>query len=115
METLYIRVESAPSGKNHAKAIEARAAAKNWAKLLVLAAEVGTPALDQFMVSPKGQWFSAKEGLRTIGRLISRISADKRQYQDARLLLGELASFENILSAAAARGSRFHLSPDQEV
>src|SRR4051794_19706829 len=130
--TLYIRLEHPPKGTNHAKTIAGKAAAKNWNKLSEVARDLQVKSLQSFVSSSatdpttlnapsdarlpgsvvKEQWFSPGEALQTIRKLMSRISADKRAFQDYRLLMKDLQSFENILGSAEARGSRFHFAKE---
>jgi hypothetical protein len=131
--TFYIRLETPPKGANHAKNFGGLVAAKNWDKLTAAARELGIKPLQDFVsigekelnalgkkvlgnavVVKKERWFPAHEGLTTIRKLISRVSQDKHGFEKTRMLVRDLQSYENILSAAEARGSRFHFSPDFE-
>ena len=118
METVYIKLDKPPAGKSHARLVEGRAAARNWDRLAVLARELSVKPLQDFVRSaPKGTreyWHRPSEAVVSIGRLLSRIATDKTRFEDARLLLRDLADYENILSAAQARGSRFQFVPEWE-
>jgi hypothetical protein len=116
METIYIRLEKPPAGMNHARSVQGRAAAKNWEKLKVFARELNAKPLDAFLSSNAAgsAWFPPSEALRTLQQLIRRIASDKRSVENFRLLLRDLNSYENILSSAEARGSKFRFSDRQE-
>jgi hypothetical protein len=130
----YIRLETPPKGVNHAKSFEAKSAAKNWIKLTTAAKQLGIKSLQDFVSTgkkdlatflgrkPSGTtiavrkdtWYPARDGLNTLRKLISQVSQNKIAFDGARALIRDLQSYENILSAAEARGSRFHFSPDIE-
>jgi hypothetical protein len=132
--TFYIRLETPPKGANHARSFGGLVAAKNWEKLTVAARDLGIKPLQDFVslsekdlaalinkkagatiTVKKERWFPAHEGLSTIRKLISRVSNDKHGFEKTRMLVRDLQSYENILAAAEARGSRFHFSPDLET
>ena len=114
MENIYIRLEIPPKGMNHARSVEGRAAAKNWAKLRTFALESNARPLDDFLSKDvpgvAGAWFRPAEALKTLRTLMTRITADKRAIDNVRLLIHDLHNYENILSAADARGSKFRFS-----
>lgn len=130
--TLYIRLEEPPKGTNHAKQIAGKAVAKNWVKLNDIARQLEIRPLHDFVSSARTdpatlvsrtvpsepakpvreQWYSPAEALATIRKLMSRVAADKHAFTEQRLLVRDLQSFENILGAAEARGSRFHFAGD---
>jgi len=116
METIYIRLQKPPSGANHARSIDGRAAAKNWEKLKVFAEELQAKPLDAFFGndSSGGNWYSPTEALATLHQLLKRINRDKRGMDDVRLLIRDLNSYENILSSAKARGSKFRFTARQD-
>ena len=113
MDTLYIKLEKPPNGKSHARMVEGRAAARNWDRLAALARELSVKPLQDFVCpAPAAEgtreaWHRPSDAVTTIGRLLSRISTDKTRFEDVRLLQRDLTGYENILAAAAARGSRF--------
>lgn len=111
METIFIRLEHPPKGKNHATSIEGRAAAKNWDKLTTAAKEINARPLQDFLRNSSESWYSPNDAINSIRKLVSRIASNKTHFENARLLLRDLSSYENILSAAAARGSRFQFTP----
>jgi hypothetical protein len=130
----YIRLEMPPKGVNHAKNFEAKAAARNWGKLTVAAKQLGIKSLQDFVNTSKNDlaaflgkkpvgnivtvrkemWYPARDGLNTLRKLISQVSQNKIAFDGARALIRDLQSYENILSAAEARGSRFHFSSEIE-
>jgi hypothetical protein len=116
METLYIHLERPPKGMNHANSVQGRAAAKNWEKLKTFARELNAKPLDDFLGSDTGReaWFLPADALITLQRLIPRITSDKRGMDNVRHLIRDLNSYENILSAAKGRGSRFRFSSRQD-
>jgi hypothetical protein len=119
METVFIRLENPPRGMDHARMVDGRGTAKNWDRLRALAHRLNTRPLQDFIRSgTRGTWFSPNEAMDTIRKFISYVSSDKVHFEEARLLLKDLSSYENILSAAMARGSRFQFAAefkDKEV
>ncbi len=115
METLYIRLEKPPKGANHAR-IGGRIAAKNWKKLTAIALEMNAKPLEHFLgtesADGKGVWFRPSEALVTIRKLISSISSNKREYENPRQLIQDLNTYENILTSADARSSKFQFAAD---
>jgi len=112
METIYVCLEVPPKGANHAQTVEGRAAAQNWDKLRVFAQELGVTPLDKFLGAAEsgGPWFPAAEALATLRQLITRVSSNRKGVDNVRLLIRDLNSYENILSSAQARGSKFRFS-----
>lgn len=116
METIYIRLEKLPKGLNHAPTVGGRSAAKNWEKLNTIARELNIKPLDSFLrtgANGKETWFPPAEALATIGQLISRISSNTRRFEQARQVIRDLNSYENILVSAQARDSKFCFLADQ--
>jgi hypothetical protein len=114
METIYIQLQNPPKGMNHARSVEGRAAAKNWEKINNLARTINSTPLEDFMGEGTDEWYSPSEGLVAIRKLIPRIAADLRSHDQGRLLIRDLNSYENILSAADARGSKFRFSAQRD-
>ena len=119
-ETIFIRLEKLPKGRNHAPDVDGRLMAKNWDKLNALAQEINAKPLDMFYVTPiresvKEVWFQPSEALTTISKLISSIAANTKRFDQARLLIRNLNSYENILVSAQQRGSGFRFSVDQGI
>ncbi|MFA5975162.1 MAG: hypothetical protein WC859_03240 [Elusimicrobiota bacterium] len=116
METIYIYLEKPPRGMNHARTVQGRAAANNWTKLNAFARELKARPLNDFLGNDTdaGTWFPPKEALATLQRLITRIASDRQAVDNVRHLIRDLNSYENILSAAQARGSKFHFSTRKE-
>lgn len=117
MEAIYIRLDKMPKGRNHAPSVEGKSVAKNWDKLNVVARELNTTPLDGFLrksLDAEETWYRPSEGLATIARLITRITSNTRAFDHARQVIKDLNSYENILAAAEARGSKFRLSTDPE-
>ena len=128
INSYYIRLDTPPKGINHATSFEGKTAAKNWEKLTAAAKELGIKPLQDFVNtkaviegsidgskkaganSRKEGWYTAHDGLNTIRKLISLISHRRNAFEGTRTLIRDLQSYENILSAAQARGSRFHFS-----
>jgi hypothetical protein len=116
METIYILLEKPPKGQNHAFRVEGRSAAKNWEKLRTFAHQMNTRPLDDFLVNnaANDKWYPPSDALTTLQRLISCVSSDRKSVDNIRHLIRDLNSFENILSSAEARGSRFRFAIEQE-
>lgn len=112
MEALYIRLEYPPKGNNHAHSVAGRAAARNWDKLRAFADEMGVKPLDAFIEqSPESdKWHQPADALRVLQRLHSHITAHRKTLDNPRMLIRDLGSYENILFAAQARGSRFRFT-----
>ncbi len=112
METVYVCLEIPPKGQNHARTVEGRAAAQNWEKLRAFAQELNATPLDKFLEdSPVGgDWHPASEALKTLRQLITRVSSNRKSVDNVRLLIRDLNSYENILTSAQARGSKFRFS-----
>jgi hypothetical protein len=130
----YIRLDSPPKGINHAQKFEGKTAAKNWEKLTAAAKDMDITPLQDFVslgkadlatilgkkavgttvVIRKERWFPPQVALSTIRKLMSRIASEKTAFEQPRMLIRDLQAYENILTAADARGSRFHFSPDLE-
>jgi hypothetical protein len=116
METICIQLDKPPKGMDHALRLEGRALAKNWDKLRVFAQELKARPLDDFFEkeSSSAVWFAPSDALATLERLLRRIASDKRGMDNVRLLIRDLNSYENILSSAQARGSKFRFSTQPE-
>jgi hypothetical protein len=114
METYYVRLQKPPQGANHATKVGGRSAAKNWTKLNAIATELNIKPLQDFVAGTKETWFAPSEALATIRKLVTRISADKRGFEDMRLLVRDLQGYENILTSAEARNSKFYFHPESD-
>lgn len=120
--TYYIRLKSVPAkGANHARTFEGKTVAANWGKLTATAKQLGIKSLQDFVgVQPDAstkqteKWFLPQDGLICIRKLISTVSSNSKAFEHTRNLIRDLQGYENILSAAESRGSRFHFSPDME-
>jgi hypothetical protein len=59
---------------------------------------------------PAKKWFSAKEGLNTVKKLIGHL--EKLEAPKGKQILGNLKEFERVLEAANQAGVRWHLAID---
>lgn len=59
---------------------------------------------------PPELWFSAADGLKTVGALTEHVTANLNDFKQPNPILRDLKAAEALLAAADASGVRFHLT-----
>ncbi len=73
----------------------------------------GDPAWSHSL--PDAQWFTAAEGLATVGALLGHVESHLSDYgQSAGLLYQELSEYRRVLQKSQARNLRWHLAVSWE-